>query len=46
MVLAFLVHFVLGTSNIYAVGWELFRGFKNLEKKAIYKKYHIILAMH
>ena len=32
MMLAFLVHFVLGTSSIYAVGWGLFQSFEVWKK--------------
>ena len=46
MELAFLVHFALGTSSLFAVGWELFQSFKIWRKTGIYKKSHKMLAMH
>ena len=37
MLIAFLVHFVLGTSTIYAVGWGIFQSLKILRKRTFIK---------
>ena len=43
---AFLGHFVLGHSTIFAVVWGLFQSFKIWGKKDIYKKFHKMLAKY